>query len=80
MYGQFAEMDTVLDFAKDYNLVVIKDAAQPMGSEYGEKRAGSTGDFGCFSFFPSKNSGAFGDGGADDQIEYVVDKISAFYR
>ena len=63
MYGQFAEMDTVLDFAKDYNLVVIKDAAQPMGSEYGEKRAGSMGDFGCFSFFPSKNLGAFGDGG-----------------
>ena len=63
LYGQSAEMDTVLDFAKDYNLVVIEDAAQAMGSEYGEKRAGSMGDFGCFSFFPSKNLGAFGDGG-----------------
>jgi len=63
LYGQSAEMDTVLDFAKDYNLVTIEDAAQAIGSEYGEKRAGSMGDFGCFSFFPSKNLGAFGDGG-----------------
>ena len=63
LYGQSAEMDTVLDVAKSYNLVVIEDAAQAIGAEYGKKRAGSMGDFGCFSFFPSKNLGAFGDGG-----------------
>jgi len=63
LYGQCAEMDSILEIAKTYNLVVIEDAAQAIGSEYTEKRAGSMGDFGCFSFFPSKNLGAFGDGG-----------------
>ena len=56
-------MDSILEIAKQYNLVVIEDAAQAIGAEYKGKRAGSMGDFGCFSFFPSKNLGAFGDGG-----------------
>lgn len=63
LYGQCADMDAVCVQADKYNLVVIEDAAQAIGSEYKNKRAGSLGDMGCFSFFPSKNLGAFGDGG-----------------
>jgi dTDP-4-amino-4,6-dideoxygalactose transaminase len=63
LYGQCAEMEPILQIAAKYNLCVIEDAAQAIGSEYDGKRAGSMGDFGCFSFFPSKNLGAFGDGG-----------------
>jgi dTDP-4-amino-4,6-dideoxygalactose transaminase len=69
LFGQCAEMGPILDIAKEYNLTVIEDAAQALGSEYefgdgSVKRAGSMGQYGCFSFFPSKNLGAFGDGGA----------------
>ncbi len=63
LYGQCADMNEVMRIAEDNNLVVIEDAAQAIGSEYNGKRAGSIGDFGCFSFFPSKNLGGFGDGG-----------------
>lgn len=63
LFGQCADMDPILKIAAEYNLLVIEDAAQAIGAEYREKRAGSMGDFGCFSFFPSKNLGAFGDGG-----------------
>ncbi|HPM25403.1 MAG TPA: DegT/DnrJ/EryC1/StrS family aminotransferase [Phycisphaerae bacterium] len=63
LYGQMAEMDPIMAIAARHNLVVIEDAAQAIGAEYGGRRAGSIGHFGCFSFFPSKNLGAFGDGG-----------------
>jgi dTDP-4-amino-4,6-dideoxygalactose transaminase len=63
LYGQCADMSPILKICEKHNLVVIEDAAQAIGAEYKEKRAGSMGDFGCFSFFPSKNLGAFGDGG-----------------
>ena len=63
LYGQCADMDPILKIAEKHDLVVIEDAAQAIGAEYKGKRAGSIGDFGCFSFFPSKNLGAFGDGG-----------------
>jgi dTDP-4-amino-4,6-dideoxygalactose transaminase len=63
LYGQMADMDPIIEVARRHNLVVIEDAAQAIGSEYKGRRAGSIGDFGCFSFFPSKNLGAFGDGG-----------------
>ena len=63
LYGQCADMAPILEICKKYNLVVIEDAAQAIGAEYQGQRAGSMGDFGCFSFFPSKNLGAFGDGG-----------------
>lgn len=63
LYGQCADMDPILSVAEKYHLTVIEDAAQAIGSEYKGRRAGSMGDFGCFSFFPSKNLGAFGDGG-----------------
>ncbi|MFM8395593.1 MAG: DegT/DnrJ/EryC1/StrS family aminotransferase, partial [Acidobacteriota bacterium] len=63
LYGQMAEMDSIMEIAARHNLIVIEDAAQAIGSEYKGKRAGSIGHLGCFSFFPSKNLGGFGDGG-----------------
>ena len=63
LYGQSASMDPILGLAKKNNLVVIEDAAQSIGSEYKGRRIGSMGDYGCFSFFPTKNLGGFGDGG-----------------
>jgi dTDP-4-amino-4,6-dideoxygalactose transaminase len=63
LYGQCADMNAILDIAKDHQLLVIEDAAQAIGAEYKGKRAGTMGDIGCFSFFPSKNLGGFGDGG-----------------
>lgn len=63
LFGQCANMGKIMEIAEKYNLVVIEDAAQAIGSEYEGKRAGSIGHYGCFSFFPSKNLGAFGDGG-----------------
>ena len=68
LYGQCADMEPILEIARDLDITVIEDAAQAIGAEYkfasgSIKRAGSMGDYGCFSFFPSKNLGAFGDGG-----------------
>jgi dTDP-4-amino-4,6-dideoxygalactose transaminase len=63
LYGQMADMDTVMAVAKKHKLIVIEDACQAIGAEWNGKRAGSIGDYGCFSFFPSKNLGCFGDGG-----------------
>jgi dTDP-4-amino-4,6-dideoxygalactose transaminase len=63
LYGQMADIDPIMEIANRHNLYVIEDAAQAIGSEYEGRRAGSIGHFGCFSFFPSKNLGGFGDGG-----------------
>jgi dTDP-4-amino-4,6-dideoxygalactose transaminase len=63
LFGQMADMDPIMEIAGRHNLYVIEDAAQAIGSEYKGRRAGSIGHLGCFSFFPSKNLGAFGDGG-----------------
>ncbi|MEC7641144.1 MAG: DegT/DnrJ/EryC1/StrS family aminotransferase [Nitrospinota bacterium] len=63
LYGQCADMDPILEVADKFQMTVIEDAAQAIGSEYKFKRAGSLGDYGCFSFFPTKNLGGFGDGG-----------------
>jgi dTDP-4-amino-4,6-dideoxygalactose transaminase len=63
LYGQSADMRTVLDVAKAHRLIVIEDAAQAIGTEFEGKRCGSMGEYGCFSFFPSKNLGAGGDAG-----------------
>ena len=63
LYGQVADMDAVMQLAKEHGLVVIEDAAQAIGAEYKGRRAGSIGHYGCFSFFPSKNLGTTGDGG-----------------
>ena len=63
LYGQMADMDPIMAIAGRHKLTVIEDAAQAIGSEYKGRRAGSIGHMGCFSFFPSKNLGGFGDGG-----------------
>ncbi len=63
LYGQMADMDPIMALAERHKLIVIEDAAQAIGSEYKGRRAGSIGHYGCFSFFPSKNLGAAGDGG-----------------
>jgi len=63
LYGQMADMDPLLELAREHKLHVIEDAAQAIGAESRGRRAGSVGDLSCFSFFPSKNLGGFGDGG-----------------
>jgi dTDP-4-amino-4,6-dideoxygalactose transaminase len=64
LYGRPADMNPILAIARRHNLVVIEDAAQAHGAEYQGRRVGSIGDMGCFSFYPGKNLGAYGEGGA----------------
>ncbi len=64
LYGQPTEMDPILELARKHNLRVIEDAAQAHGAEYRGRRAGTLGDVACFSFYPGKNLGAYGDAGA----------------
>jgi dTDP-4-amino-4,6-dideoxygalactose transaminase len=63
LFGGCADMDPICGIAKQHGVAVVEDAAQCIGAEYKGRRAGSIGEIGCFSFFPSKNLGAFGDGG-----------------
>lgn len=63
LYGQPAEMDTVVAIARKHKLVVIEDACQAHAAEYRGRRVGSLGDMACFSFYPGKNLGAYGEGG-----------------
>jgi dTDP-4-amino-4,6-dideoxygalactose transaminase len=73
LYGQPADMDPILEIAKKRGLVVIEDACQAHGAEYKGRRAGNLGDMGCFSFYPGKNLGAYGEGGmvVTSNLEYV---------
>jgi dTDP-4-amino-4,6-dideoxygalactose transaminase len=64
LYGHPADLDPLLDIARRHKLLVIEDAAQAHGAEYKGRRVGSIGDMGCFSFYPGKNLGAYGEGGA----------------
>ena len=64
LYGVCADMDPILDIARRHKLIVIEDAAQAHGAEYKGRRAGSMGDLACFSFYPGKNLGAYGEAGA----------------
>jgi dTDP-4-amino-4,6-dideoxygalactose transaminase len=64
LYGQPAKMQPILDTARAHGLHVIEDCAQAVGAQYNEKRVGTLGNAGCFSFYPSKNLGAIGDAGA----------------
>lgn len=77
LYGQMADMDPIMELAKEFNLKVIEDAAQSIGSKNKGVQAGNYGDFGCFSFFPSKNLGAYGDAGLitvkDEELAEKVD-------
>jgi dTDP-4-amino-4,6-dideoxygalactose transaminase len=63
LFGQCADMDPILERARAHDAAVVEDAAQAVGATYKGRKAGSMGDAGCFSFFPSKNLGAVGDGG-----------------
>ena len=64
LFGQPADMDPIMAIAREHGLVVIEDACQAHGSEYKGRRCGSIGQLGCFSFYPGKNLGAYGEGGA----------------
>lgn len=78
LFGQSADMQAIKKIAAKYELPIIEDACQAIGAEYLGKRAGSLGTIGCFSFFPSKNLGAFGDGGlvtTDDQA--IFEKLKS---
>lgn len=72
LFGHAADMDLIMDIAKKNNLKVIEDCAQAFGAKYRGQTIGTMGDAGCFSFFPSKNLGCYGDGGMvvtrDEQI------------
>jgi dTDP-4-amino-4,6-dideoxygalactose transaminase len=63
LYGQAADMDPILAIARRHGIQVIEDACQAHGGEYKGQRLGGLGDFGCFSFYPGKNLGAYGEGG-----------------
>jgi len=79
LYGQPADMDPILDIANTHNLIVIEDACQAHGALYKDKKAGSMGTAGCFSFYPGKNLGAFGEAGAlVTQDEEIAHKIRMF--
>lgn len=78
LYGQPVDMSPVIEIAKKYNLFVVEDCAQAIGAEYKGKKAGSFGDIGCFSFFPTKNLGTFGDGGmVTTNSDYLKDRMTA---
>jgi len=87
LFGQCADMEDIIAIAKSLDLVIIEDAAQAIGAEYelsdgSLKRAGSMGTYGCFSFYPSKNLGSFGDGGmvtTNDEKIYQELKIIRDY-
>ena len=64
LYGQTAKMDKIMEIAKKHNLYIVEDCAQSHGSLFDNKMSGSFGDISCFSFYPGKNLGCFGDGGA----------------
>lgn len=74
LYGTCADMDPILECARRHNLIVVEDAAQAVAAEYKGQRAGSMGDLACFSFYPGKNLGAYGEAGAvvTNNEEYVT--------
>jgi len=77
LYGQSADMEPLMSIAKEHNLKIIEDAAQAIGTQYKDgKFVGTIGDIGCFSFFPSKNLGCYGDGGLvttdDDDLAFKL--------
>lgn len=74
LYGKCCEMDKILDISKEFNLKVIEDCAQAHGAEYNGRKAGTFGDFGAFSFYPTKNLGALGDAGA------IITNSEEFYE
>jgi dTDP-4-amino-4,6-dideoxygalactose transaminase len=80
LHGLMADMDPIMEIARRRGLIVIEDAAQAHGAEYKGRRAGSIGDFGCFSFYPGKNLGAYGEGGAVATNQPVLARKVALLR
>jgi dTDP-4-amino-4,6-dideoxygalactose transaminase len=82
VYGQCADMDPILEIAQNRNLFVVEDCAQATGASYRGKPAGSMGDIGCFSFYPTKNLGAIGDGGmivtSDEKIAQRLESLRQY--
>lgn len=76
IYGQSCQMDEIMSISREYNLFVVEDCAQAFGGSWQDKKLGSIGDAGAFSFFPSKNLGGFGDAGAvtanDDELDNLI--------
>ncbi len=76
LYGQPVDMDPIVEIAKKYNLYIIEDCAQSVGASYKGSKTGTFGDVGCFSFFPTKNLGAAGDGGiVTTNSDYIAERI-----
>jgi dTDP-4-amino-4,6-dideoxygalactose transaminase len=80
LYGQASQMDKIVDICKRHNLRLVEDCAQSHGACHGGKMTGSFGDFGCFSFYPSKNMGAFGDAGAITTDDPELARLMKIYR
>lgn len=80
LYGQASNMGPVMEIAKKHNLRVVEDCAQSHGATFNGKATGSFGDIGCFSFYPSKNLGAFGDGGAIVTNDPKLDEAVRVFR
>ncbi len=80
LYGQASRMDKIVDICKRHNLRLVEDCAQSHGSAYKGQVTGTFGDIGCFSFYPSKNIGAFGDGGAIVTNDEEIAKNMRIYR
>lgn len=81
LFGLAVDMDNVMKIAREHGLIVVEDTAQAFGAESGGKKAGTFGDVGCYSFFPSKNLGAYGDGGLlvtdNDEIAEKAEMLRA---
>ena len=80
LYGQASKMDTVVGLCKKYNLRLVEDCAQSHGAKFNGQMTGTFGDIGCFSFYPSKNLGAFGDAGAIVTNDEAIAKDMKVYR
>ena len=79
LYGQASNMEPIMEIARKYNLRVVEDCAQSHGARFGGQMTGTFGDIGCFSFYPSKNLGAFGDGGAIvTNDSHIADDVRVF--
>lgn len=80
LYGQASNMGALMKIAHEYNLKVVEDCAQSHGAKYEDQMTGTFGDIGCFSFYPSKNLGAFGDAGAIVTNDPVIEEAIRVFR
>ena len=80
LFGQSCDMDVIMDLAHKYNLRVVEDCAQSHGNSWKGKKVGTFGDIGCFSYYPSKGCGAFGDGGSITTDDIKIANAFRMYR